>query len=114
VKIETEPAGAKVLVNGMNTNKVTPCEISIPRRQPRNKSFKRQVTYHIQKVGYNLVELNDVASKNGLVGFFSWYPLILPDVIDMISASNNLYAKRHIFVPTPSQNQVVYKTDTTV
>ncbi len=114
VRIETEPAGAKVLVNGMNTNKVTPCEISIPRRQPRNKSFKRQVTYQIQKDGYNHVELNDVASKNGLVGFFSWYPLILPGVIDMISGSNNLYAKNHKLVLTPSQNQVVYKTDTIV
>ena len=114
VRIETEPAGAKVLVNGMNTNKVTPCEISIPRRQPRNKSFKRQVTYQIQKDGYNHVELNDVASKNGLVGFFSWYPLILPGVIDMISGANNLYAKNHKLVLTLSQNQVVYKTDTIV
>lgn len=113
VKIETEPAGAMVLVNGKPTNQITPCEIRIPRKQPMGRDLRREVTIELRKDTYNFVEFKDYASKNVLVGFFAWYPLVVPGVVDFISGANNRYTKSHFINLQPS-NQVAVKTDTII
>ncbi len=114
VKIETEPAGAIVLVNGKPINKTTPCEIKITRKQPMGKDLRREVTYGIQKEGYNYVEFKDYASRNVLVGFFSWYPFVVPGVVDLITGANNRYSRSHSIALQPLSNPVVVRTDTIV
>ena len=113
VKIETEPAGAMVLVNGKPTNKTTPCEIKIPRKQPLSKDLRREVTYGLQKENYNYVEFKDYSKKNVLVGFFSWYPFVVPGVVDLITGANNRYGRSHFAVLQPLSN-VLVKTDTVI
>jgi uncharacterized caspase-like protein len=114
VKFETEPAGAMVIVNGKPTNKVTPCEIKIPRKQPLSIDLRRMVTYELRKENYNYVEFMDYSSKSVLVGFFSWYPLVIPGVVDLITGANNRYTKSHSLALQPLTSSIVYKTDTIV
>ncbi len=103
VIIDSEPTGAKVFVNNNDINKTTPCEIYIDRRQPRSDGLKRQVTYRLQKENYNHVEIKDKARKNFLVGFFSWYPLIIPGVVDLFAGTNNIYSRKHIAKLSPAK-----------
>lgn len=103
VKIDSEPSGAKVFVNNNDIHKTTPCEIYIDRRQPRTNGLKRQVTFRLQKENYNHIEIKDIARKNFLVGFFSWYPLIIPGVVDLFAGTNNIYSRKHTAKLSPAK-----------
>ncbi|MFP4555885.1 MAG: caspase domain-containing protein [Bacteroidales bacterium] len=113
VKIDSEPSGAKVLVNNKDVKKTTPCEIYIVRKQPRGSGLKRQVTFTLQKDNFNHVEIKDIARKNFLVGFFSWYPLVIPGMVDMIAGTNNIYTRKHTAQLSPAEYHTT-KTDTVV
>ena len=112
VKINSTPAGASIFVNGVDVHQVTPAEVVINRRQPRGSNLNREVVYQLRLENYNYVEIKDEARTNYLVGFFSWYPFVLPGLIDLTTAANNRYSNSHNVRLTPSQ--IVTRTDTVV
>lgn len=113
VKINSTPAGASVFVNGVDMNQVTPAEIYISRKQPRGGDITREVVYELRLENHNYVEIKDKATNNYLVGFFSWYPFVVPGLIDLTTGANNLYSKSHNVRLTPNLYQTV-RTDTVV
>jgi hypothetical protein len=105
-------------VNGEKIDKITPTKISVKRKQPkkrRSSGKKREIVYEFKKEGYNSVEIVDQAvKKRNLVTFFSWFPFIVPGVIDAISGANNHYNKNHFVQMQPTTHKYITVTDTIV
>ena len=82
VSLTSTPAGADVYINGLATNKQTPCEVSIKRKvKPTEHNGKNQYNYVLKKNGYQDYLVTDNAKFN-YVSLLDIYWLGLPYILD--------------------------------
>ena len=82
VSINSTPSGANVYINGLTTNKQTPCEVSIKRKaKPTENNGKNQYNYVLKKEGYEDYSVTDNAKFN-YVSLLDIYWLGLPYIVD--------------------------------
>ena len=82
VSINSTPSGADVYINGLTTNKQTPCEVSIKRKaKPTENNGKNQYNYVLKKEGYEDYSVTDNAKFN-YVSLLDIYWLGLPYIVD--------------------------------
>jgi len=82
VCLTSTPAGADVYINGLATNKQTPCEVSIKRKvKPTEHNGKNQYNYVLKKNGYQDYLVTDNAKFN-YVSLLDIYWLGLPYILD--------------------------------
>jgi hypothetical protein len=81
VSINSTPSGADVYINGLATNKQTPCEVSIKRKvKPTENNGKNQYNYVLKKEGYEDYSVTDNAKFN-YVSLLDIYWLGLPYIL---------------------------------
>ena len=82
VSINSTPSGADVYINGLATNKQTPCEVSVKRKvKPAENNGKNQYNYVLKKEGYEDYLVTDNAKFN-YVSLLDIYWLGLPYILD--------------------------------
>jgi Caspase domain len=82
VSLTSTPAGADVYINGVASNKQTPCEVSIKRKvKPTEHNGKNQYNYVLKKNGYQDYLVTDNAKFN-YVSLLNIYWLGLPYILD--------------------------------
>lgn len=93
VKFESTPPGASVIINGVDVNKITPCNISVKRKVPETeKNIKNEQHYVLKKEGYFDYEYKDYRKIPGLFLFLDFYPgMIIPGLIDLAVGSHLTY-----------------------
>ncbi len=96
VKLDTNPQGAKVSVNGIPTGHLTPCEIEINKRiKPKvydqfNK--KNTCVYTFEREGYQDYIYNDKSKFHWLAGV-DFYFYVVPGLVDVGTGANRRYKK---------------------
>ena len=97
VTVNSDPQGANIFVNGIDTKKVTPCEITVKRKQiASNINSKNELVYTLKKENYPDVEYRD-KSKSNFLTVIDWYMIAVPGLIDQSSGANRTYADQ-VFV----------------
>jgi hypothetical protein len=83
VSINSTPSGADVYINGLATNKQTPCEVIIKRKvKATEHNNKNQYNYILKKEGYEDLLVTDNAKFN-YVSLLDLYWLGIPYLIDI-------------------------------
>ncbi len=60
VRFTSQPQGAEVIVNGISSNRLTPCELEIKKRVPKsNINRANEYVYTFVKDGYHSLEIRD-------------------------------------------------------
>jgi hypothetical protein len=111
IRFDSEPRGARVIINGVDSGESTPCKIKIPRDQPKGENKRRQVNYEFRKNNYAPVIIHDVSQKSVFLAVISWYPFILPGIIDVATGANNRYASSHFVRLEPVKSDTVVKRE---
>ena len=93
VRINSEPPGARVYVNGENTGKKTPCKIKIDRKvRSTNVNKRNQQVYVLRKNGYHDYVYKSTPRTHWLAyPDFAFY--IVPGLIDLAVGSLKVYEK---------------------
>lgn len=113
VYVTSDPSGAKVFVNGVDTKRVTPCEIKVKRKQPSSfVNRKNEIVYVLKKENHFDGEYKDM-SKFNLVSAIDWYYLIIPGLVDKAVGSDRTYSNE-VSVKLNQASGVVVRTDTVV
>jgi Uncharacterized protein containing caspase domain len=83
VNFNSTPSGADVYINGLATNKQTPCEVSVKRKVKQTEhNNKNQYNYVLKKEGYEDFLVTDNAKFN-YVSLLDVYWLGIPYLIDV-------------------------------
>lgn len=94
VAMNSNPQGADIYVNGKSINKQTPCQIEIPRRNPKSAVNKtNEVVYTFKKQGYADFEFRNMSQVNGLV-YIDYLFTGIGGLIDFATKSHRVYDKR--------------------
>ena len=113
VYVTSEPSGAKVFVNGVDTKRVTPCELRVKRKQPSSfVNRKNELVYVLKKENHFDGEYKDM-SKPNLVAAIDWYYFVIPGLVDQAVGANRTYSKE-VSLKLNQSGGVVVRTDTIV
>jgi len=111
VSFYSEPPGADIYVNGVNTNQKTPSDVNVKRRAPASfNNKKNEQVYTLKKEGYHDSEYRDKASVRSLILYFDFAAYIIPGLIDLAAGSHLAYEDQ-VFVKL---NPNTGKTDTII
>ena len=109
VTVNSDPQGASIFVNGIDTKKTTPSEITIKRKQiATNINGKNELVYTLKKENYPDAIYRD-KSKSNFLTVVDWYMLAVPGLIDQSSGANRTYAA-DVFAKLGDTNQASAKT----
>ncbi|HEY9122956.1 MAG TPA: hypothetical protein VIO15_01360, partial [Bacteroidales bacterium] len=114
VYINSEPAGASLFVNGVDTRKTTPCTIKVKRRQPEgfiNK--KNEIVYVLKKENYYDGEFRDYAKKDYLPVYLDAI-YITPGIFDLLVGASTKTFTKNVSVKLNEKGKTIVKTDTVV
>ena len=82
VTVNSDPQGANIFINGIDTKKTTPSEITVKRKQiPTNINGKNELVYTLKKENYPDAVFRD-KSKSNFLTVIDWYMIAVPGLID--------------------------------
>ncbi|HPV55862.1 MAG TPA: caspase family protein [Tenuifilaceae bacterium] len=104
MRFESNPQGADVYINGIHTNKKTPCEINVVKEKYQTKFINNQLTYELIKSGY-------APSRNFILA--KTHPLVWLDFVALVPGYVDIFARRaYKYNTTIKENLVLYPTET--
>jgi len=93
VNINSNPSGADLYINGIATNRQTPCEVTIKRKVGTTEfNKKNQYNYVLKKNGYADYLISDNAKFN-YVSLLNLYWVGIPYIIDIPTGAIWKYEK---------------------
>ncbi len=109
VTVNSDPQGANIFINGIDTKKTTPSEITVKRKQiPTNINGKNELVYTLKKENYPDAVFRD-KSKSNFLTVIDWYMIAVPGLIDQSSGANRTYADQ-VFMKLDGTNNASAKT----
>ena len=109
VMVNSDPQGANIFVNGIDTKKTTPSEITVKRKQPAtNINAKNELVYTLKKENYPDAVFRD-KSKSNFLTVIDWYMIAVPGLIDQSSGANRTYADQ-VFMKLDGTNNASART----
>lgn len=113
VSITSEPSGASIFINGVDTKRTTPAEIKIKKKQPETEfNKKNELVYVLKKPNYYDGVYHDM-SKYDPLATLDWYFYVVPGAIDVALGSNRVYSE-DISIKLNEMGKVIVRTDTVV
>ena len=111
VTINSDPQGANIFVNGVDTKKTTPSEITVKRKQlATNINGKNELVYTLKKENYPDAVFRD-KSKSNFLTVIDWYMIAVPGLIDQSSGANRTYADQ-VFMKLDGTNNAKTSNET--
>ena len=108
VYLESEPPGAKVFLNNIDTESKTPCQLNIKKNEIIQTQYnqKNECVYRFEKDGHTDVTYRDKSRASWLIGL-DFYFYVVGGLVDLNTKAHRVY-DNNISVILPSETIRIY------